>query len=387
MNGYKLNPITNKLDFHFNGEDLAKLAPSHYARDIKWAIKGTGVAADRDILQTPNKLAVDIDEKVYFMTSQQNLDLDDSSNWDTTSPTDYSSAANRGGLDFYLYACQPSSGDTPDFKLSVNSTVPSGYTTANSRKIGGFHCVCKDVGTIVDHSLSNFVSGNILTNSIWDLDHRPKLDCSPEGMTYDSKSQIWTDIYLTSSTGSSTASSFRGTISDNRNWMDFVDDGGAVGKRLLKDQEFQNIANNSNEETNIAGSADPVRTGGHSDTAGRRMISDIGCEDCAGTMWQWLDEQSYRYDGGTHTHLENMDASYTQNVKTSGVGPIPSWGYYNLPGSKGSIYRQGTYGDVKLLAGGTWDHAAYAGSRCRYARRCRWGTDAAIGCRLGAEPK
>jgi len=78
--------------------------------------------------------------------------------------------------------------------------------------------------------------------------------------------------------------------------MDFVDDFGAVKKTLLGDDEFQLIAAGSNEETNITGSADPVTTGGHSDTVGRRMISNIGCEDCAGAMRQWLRDTSANYD-------------------------------------------------------------------------------------------
>ena len=38
---------------------------------------------------------------------------------------------------------------------------------------------------------------------------------------------------------------------------------------------------------NIAGSNDPGTTGGHKDTAGRRMISNYGVEDCCGVLWQW----------------------------------------------------------------------------------------------------
>jgi len=75
-----------------------------------------------------------------------------------------------------------------------------------------------------------------------------------------------------------------------------VDDGGAVGKKLLDDTEFQLAAEGSNMQTNIVGNADPVTTGGHVDTAGRRMISNIGLEDCCGAMWQWLLDQSYRWD-------------------------------------------------------------------------------------------
>ena len=146
--------------------------------------------------------------------------------------------------------------------------------------------------------------------------------------------------------------------------MDFVDDLSAVGKRLLDDREFQVIAAGGNEETNIAGSADPGTTTGHTDTAGRRMISNIGCEDCAGVLWQWLSDQSYK------------------------VGVGASWNWYDLPGSKGSLYNYSTDGtaDVKLLAGGDWYCGEYCGSRCRGAYNYRWNTSSTIGVRGAAEP-
>ena len=345
---------------------LAKLLPNIYNRDIKWLLKEPyTTAANRYTIQTPNRLSIDIDGTIYFIETQSDIDLSIEANWDTIT-TDYRVAATRAGKDFYIYACQPASGDAPVVKLSANSTVPTGYTADNSRKIGGFHCVCVAVGTIASHTLTTFVAGDVLPASIWDLEHRPI--CSPEGMVFDAKSQIWVDIYLASGTGASTVSVNGGTISDTRNWMDFVDDGGAVGKRMLTDIEFQLIATGSNEETNIVDNADPGTTTGHSDTASRRMISNIGCEDCCGALNQWLNEQSYRNDG--------VDLAAAQ-----------AWAWEDLPGAKGSLYKQGTNGDVKLIAGGNWTNGADCGSRCRAASVCRWDTAAYIGCRFGAEPR
>jgi hypothetical protein len=147
--------------------------------------------------------------------------------------------------------------------------------------------------------------------------------------------------------------------------MDHVDDLAAVNKRLLDDGEFQKIAAGGNEETNIAGSADPGTTGGHIDTAGRRMISAIGCEDCAGVMYQWLSDQSFRSDY------------------------VSGWGWYDLPGAKGSLYNQdGVNGiaDVKLRAGGSWGDGANCGSRCRVAADRRWYAASSYGARGAAEP-
>jgi len=208
-------------------------------------------------------------------------------------------------------------------------------------------------------------------------------------MVYVEAIDKWVDIYLASGTGGSTVSAYGGTISDTRNWMDFVDDGGAVKKRLLYDYEFQIVAGGSNEETNITGSADPVTTGGHSDTGSRRMISNYGLEDMCGVMWQWLLDQSYRFDGAAnHTHQVIVpDVPDTVTTGNPSVDVAPAFAYYNLPGSKGSLYKQGTYGDVKLLGGGAWSHATDCGSRGRSAKYDRWRTNADVGGRFLSEPK
>ncbi|MBW1666708.1 MAG: hypothetical protein JRJ66_01415 [Deltaproteobacteria bacterium] len=56
---------------------------------------------------------------------------------------------------YYVYACQPLDGsDTPVFKISKNSTYPSGWNANNSRKIGGF---------------DTDASGNVDDTTLWDL--------------------------------------------------------------------------------------------------------------------------------------------------------------------------------------------------------------------------
>jgi hypothetical protein len=277
----------------------------------------------------------------------------------------------EAGKDYYVYACDNSG--TLVFKTSLATTFPDGFDANTSRKLGGFHTLCVGVGTIAGHTLTGYAAKDILPQSIWDLKHRAR-NQNNAGMVYDPKSRIWVDIYLASGTGASTLSVNGGTISDTRNWMNFVDDGGAVGKRLLTDSEFQLAAAGSNEETNIAGSADPVTTGGHSDTAARRMISNIGCEDCCGVVWQWLTESAAEYVGET-SH------------------------YGNLPGGKGSIHTSfkadpGTTEvdnsdvgmETKLLAGGHWSNATFCGSQSRHAHYSRWYTNTTFGARYGCEP-
>ena len=165
-------------------------------------------------------------------------------------------------------------------------------------KLGGFHCECLNIGTISGHPLTGFLTGDIVPMSVWDLGHRPT--CSPAGMAWCDQAKLWVDIYLQSGTGASTASVFGGTITDTRTWNDHVDDLSAVGKVLLDDGEFQVVAEGSNQKTNITGSVDPVTTGGHVDTASRRMVSNFGLEDCCGVMFQWLRDQSYRNDDASY---------------------------------------------------------------------------------------
>jgi hypothetical protein len=266
--------------------------------------------------------------------------LDETTSWDNPI---YASSVNRHGKDFYIYALLPVPNAPyvrrePGFILSINSTAPTGYNIYNSRKIGGFHCNCANIGAIPGHPLQGLPAGRIIDPSIWDLSHRPL--CSPEGMTYSNKLHLWVDIYLQSGTGNSTESVYNGTITDTRAWNDHIDDLAEVGKRLLREGEFNNIAEGSNELTAIAGAADPVTTGGHSDTAGRRMVSWIGCEDCCGALWQWILGQSY---------VEfNMGAG----------------GWFGLPGVRGNIYRWNPNGDCKHTLGGHWADGANCGSRC-----------------------
>ena len=384
-----------------------------YARSAKFA------RASANTLSTP---AINVEVNgVLLSLAAGSIDLNATASWDAAT---YATPANRAGKDFYVYA-------TADgLLLSANATYPTGYDADTSRKIAGIHCLCVAVnhnatltawaagtvialgesrkattpdgyiyrciavegtakthaateptwsgvavgGTVVDnevtwlkevHMLEGFAAGDILPASVWDLEHRPI--CSPEGMVWSESAGIWVDIYLQSGTGTLTKSANGGTITDTRNWMDFVDDLGAVGKRLLDDGEFQRIAEGCNQETNISGSADPGTTTGHVDTAGRRMVSNLGCEDCAGVLWQWLSDQSYRFE-----------STYAA-----------TWGWYDLPSGKGSLYNYDSSGgraDVKLLAGGWWDRGADCGSRCRSASGYRWNADAGVGARGAAEP-
>ena len=126
---------------------------------------GTGGVAKREIL-IHKGTQVAINNNLYVSTQDVILDAS----------VQIPGASNRAGKDVYVYACVPTSGIEPDFVLSLNSTVPTGYTADTSRKIGGFHCLCADVGTIANHPLSGYLAGDILPLSVWDLLHRAEAE-------------------------------------------------------------------------------------------------------------------------------------------------------------------------------------------------------------------
>ena len=258
--------------------------------------------------------------------------LNTSGNWDGVGS--YETASNRAGKDFYVYLL--SAGGVI---LSNSSTYPSGYTAANSRKIAGFHCLAVAVGTISGHSLTGYAQGDILPRSVWDRFNRPI--SAPEGMVL-SDDGMWVDIYLSSYSGTLLKSVNGGTIADGSNgWHGFKFEQwfGDIGKKLIRQTEFVTASIGANQGTNITGSADPGTTGGHTDTAGRRMISNIGCEDMAGVMNQWS-----RDPGGVYSSGASWANAYDGN--DSGVAGQ----HYQAP------YR--------ALLGGVWLSGSKCGSRC-----------------------
>jgi len=411
--------------------------PVHYERDQKWQAKGT-TGADRYTLQTPNQITVNVNDAGYAVATQADLDLSATATWDAVSP-DYRVAANRAGKDFYVYACQPSpTTDTaPVIICSANATYPSGYTASNSRKVGGFHCLCADILN-TGHTLINYVAGDVLPASIWDIKHRP--NSATVGMVYDEGIDLWVDIYLASGTGASCASVNGATTQDLRNWMDFIDDGHAVKKRLFTDEEFQSIAAGTPEEVQIWTRADPVTTGGHSayflltldvapgtDWAAAGTItgatSGYTCiivekltsltyickniSNAAGfTDGEILSNGTFTADQGagyptwaahakgrivSNIVVEDPAGTWYQWLQTSSArlddGTAAGW--YDLAGVKGSYYTYGAnkFGNTQLRAGGTWALAATCGSWCRSASDYRWRTYSNSGCRFGARPR
>jgi hypothetical protein len=256
-------------------------------------------------------------------------------------------ATERAGKDVYIYACWPSNVESgiPVFVASMNSTTPTGYNATNSRKIGGVHCLCADVGTIAGHPLSGYVAGDVLPASLWDLRHRPV--SAPEGMVYIEPLDLWADIYLNSWDGEKVVSEYGAVIADGTSsrsyhWWRWVEEFNLLKKRLLHRWEFRELADGSPEAVNITGSKDPNTTGGHTATNSQRIISKYGCEDCTGVLWQW----------GSDLTTHGTTNAWAGSSYNSSIVPTET--------NRGGEYYATTYA---ARFGGRWSGGSYCGSR------------------------
>ena len=322
------------------------LSPVHYSRSSNFETSG------QTSIKLPSYLSLMVNGHHFRNDVEVTLDITDSSNWDSTE-TDYTVAENRAGKDFYIYAVDDKVTKSVHIVLSANSTVLTGDTESSSRKIGGFHCLCADVGTptwrnpatLKDeaHWLSGYVKGDILPYSVWDLLHRA--ESSNEGMVYSPETHMWYDIYLASWDGSKLVSTFGGITADGASAKKFhgemfAECAGQINKELISRDEFIVVAKGSNERTSIHGSADVGTTGGHVDTANRRMISNIGLEDCCGFLWQWCKQSG----------SANGSSGWTNSTYNSNVDGSENYGV-----AYGNYYR--------ALVGNYWKNSSNCGSR------------------------
>jgi hypothetical protein len=415
----------------------------------------TVLAADRYTIITSNLMQMDVDGTGLTQYSSQSIDLSVATNWDDYyndsdwDSTNYTTAANRKGLDFYLYAVVPSVGSVPKFLASASSTYPIGYLASTSRLIGGFHCFCNSMSTpsawvastnyalgstvvptvangkwyrcvvdagsaggsqptwpttvgttVVDsgitwvcestHSLSGYVTGDVLPMSIWDLNHRSAATYGNKGQVYNPETEEWCGIYMTSGTYLAPTIIYSGAsaIIANIDWTQVMDAGRRLGMRLPSDHSFQSLAEGSNCMTVVSSVPNPIYPVEYSDTVARRMVSNIGCESCCGLLNQWMNEQFFQFISPTaHTHnVTTTGVAGDFLSATASVDVAPAWSWSTtIPNHKGQSFKQGSSGDVKMVGGGSSSDSSYGGPRSRRLENHRWNTSALIGFRLVAD--
>ena len=241
------------------------------------------------------------------------------------------------GTDYAIYACADGS-----IRADASFTAPSGYTTANSRQIGGFHYA---PGGNAAAQAGGDTTPQINAFSLWDLKFRPACP-DPRGMTLVADG-FWADIYLlgvdhlvngtskfnvTIADGSSpprVPTKFGGngtTTYTTLNWWEAREVMVHHGKRLPTYGEFAALAYGTTEATQ--GGTDPGST-----ILRNAFTSRWGVMLAAGNMWVWGDE----FGGGA------ASAAWTANT-----------------GGRGSTYQM----ENAVFFGGFWGDGANCGSRC-----------------------
>jgi hypothetical protein len=311
------------------------------------------------------------------------------------------------GKDYYLYLCDPGNNNDEIYKISLNSTYPSGYTAVNSRKIGGFHYgKCRSVnsslqpinssGTVNGTGWESNVFDGIVPRSVWTLGHRPK--CSPEGMVYLSNN-VWVDIYESSDDGANGLISAYNAIpmtgTEGMHWYTFNERALKSGKRLLSYSEWCAAAYGSpqgNNADNVNAWSATTNTGRNSTGQVANAVSSIGCRDCVGNVWEWLDELITNAEkliitgSGTFSSYDGSRSSQAYS-SGNGHGTTGQWGWDTISpfGGNGNIWEYSDYSLIVLLSGGSWRSGANAGSRSVNLFYCPWDVDTNNGVRLACD--
>lgn len=280
------------------------------------------------------------------------------------------------GTDYAIYACNDGS-----LIASSNFSAPDGYTTSNSRRIGGFHYA---PGSCAAAQAGGDTTPQINPYSLWDLKWRPACP-DPRGMALVA-GRFWCDIYLcgtdvdangTSKNGVSIGdgstppkvpSMFGGngsTTYGSFTWFEAGELMKSVGKDLLDYAEFSAAAFGVTEAVsrgNDAGTTGLSTTNSGSSNLDQKFTSKWGVIQAAGVMWIWGRDLSYRADGA--------DAA-----------TITAFSWKDSTESRGQIYSQSSYGLVAARFGASWSVGSNAGSRASGWNYYPWNSVNIIGAR------
>lgn len=258
------------------------------------------------------------------------------------------------GTDYAIYACTDGT-----VRADANFSAPSGYTAANSRKIGGFHY---SPGGHSGVSGGGNATAQINEYSLWDLKFKPAC-LDPRGMALVADG-FWADIYLLGVDHLTNGSSkYNVTIADGAsppkiptkfggdgtvaytslNWWEAGEVMAHHGKRLPTYTEFAALAYGTTEASSIG--ADPVST-----TWAAAYVSKWGCAQASGNLWVW----GANFGGGAAA------AGWVVNT----VG-------------RGSTYQM----ENAAIFGGSWGVSSNSGSRCSYWNFSPTISDSNIGAR------
>lgn len=278
------------------------------------------------------------------------------------------------GTDYAIYACwdgKVHGVKTGSIRADASFTAPAGYTTANSRQIGGFHYA---PGGNAPARAGGDATPSINPYSIWDLHWRPAC-LDPRGMALVANN-FWCDIYLLGVDHHVNGTSkYNVAIADSASPPKIPDAFGgngssgyssltqfiatevitSHGKQLPTYQEFAAYAYGSTE--NSSAGSDPVNT-----ILRQAYTSKWGIMLATGNMLIWGRDLSYRLDGGDFN-----------------AAKVFAW-QSELTNGRGDIYKQ-PLGVAAALFGGHWSGGANSGSRASIWNDAPWNANNTIGAR------
>jgi hypothetical protein len=243
------------------------------------------------------------------------------------------------GTDYAIYAC-----DDLTFRADSSFTAPTGYTTANSRRIGGFHY---SPGGHSGSAGGGNTTPQINEYSFWDLKFKPAAK-DPRGMTLVAGA-FWRDIYLLGVDHQTNGTSkYAVTIADGSSppkvpalfggngsttypgldWFASSEIMKSHGKRLMTYDELSASSYGTTEASSIG--TDQVTTQWNA-----AYVSKWGANQVSGVMYVWSSE----FGGGA------AGAAWTANT-----------------GGRGSTYQM----ENAMIFGGFWGNGSDSGSRCSY---------------------
>lgn len=295
------------------------------------------------------------------------------------------------GTDYAIYACTDGT-----IRADSSFSAPSGYTTANSRQVGGFHYGLVAAGTTVaGGSFATTGNGMIWTQtdvdniaginafSIWDLKFRP-VAADPRGMALVG-GRTWVDIYLcstdtttygTSKAGTNIASgtvlpkipaAFNGngtTTYPTLNWWVANELARANKKRLMWEHEFAEAAFGVTENQSIDATSSTYPTTQRN--AG--YTSKYGIEQASGHHWAWGQDSNF-YSEAASPAGTNKDVNGNNGAGTG----------------RGQIYTYGNNGLSRVIFGGARASGVSSGSRASSWGNSPWSSNWGLGLRAACD--
>lgn len=263
------------------------------------------------------------------------------------------------GTDYAIYFC-----DDGIARADANFSAPTGHTTTDCKKTGGFHYGLVGASeTVAGGSFATTGNGMIWTQpdvdqikginaySIWDLKFRPK-SLDPRGMALIA-GQFWMDIYLTNTNhevnGTSKYNSdvASGTVLPKKptmfggngtvtytdgNWWNFGEIARSHGKRFPTHPEFSVAAFGVTENQSLGGAASTIpatkREAGYT--------SKWGLEQTTGHQWTWGAEISSYAAASSYVSAAGRGSYYAPAFSAPLYGG--SRGSAALSGSRTSLW-------------------------------------------------